>query len=373
MKKALLLFALAISLAATAQFSTQTISINGTNRQFRQYLPSGLSNSEHVPLVIALHGLGDDMQNFSNVGFSWFADTARFICLFPQGLQNTLVGAASWNNGTLLASTADDIGLINALIDSMYVQYGIDLSRVYVCGFSMGGIMSYHTTCALPYRIAAMASVSGTMSDSDVQSCNPGRAIPVMHMHGTADGTVPYDAGKLPSLSLVPTTLAFWKANNGHTDSTMASLPDAVSSDGITVDKFTYTGGNAEFNFWRENGADHQWLYYPANDIDATIEIWLFFRNKVHPNVSQVGVNEMAASAKLLVFQSGSDVVVKADKALQAVEVYDMQGKLLSKANAPQNTTEIRLNLSQQASQMVLVKTLVSNVWVTKRVALMAN
>lgn len=351
-----------------AQFSNHTIDVNGTNRQYRQYLPSGLNTqTESVPLVLAFHGIGDDMQNFSGVGFSYFADTARFICVFPQGIANGF-GQNSWNNGTMfLSSTADDIGMVNNLIDYMHSTYNIDLSRVYVCGFSMGGIMSHHLACALPYRIAAMASVSGTMSDTDVQNCNPGRALPIMHMHGTADGTVPYSGTALPSLSLVQPTINFWKNNNGCTDSTVTPLADIIPADNITVDKIMYTGGGAETNLWKENGADHQWLYYPVNDIDATIEIWLFFRNKSYPAAAS-GINETAA-VKLNAYSANGELVVKAEKNISALEVYDMQGKLVAKS--PNKNAEARINLQQHAGQIVLVKALVNGQWAVKRVALM--
>lgn len=355
------------AVAANAQFSNQTIDVNGTSRQYRQYLPSNLSNSEHVPLVIALHGIGDDMQNFSGVGFSWFCDTARFICVFPQGIANSF-GQNSWNNGTMfLSSTADDIGMINKIIDHMSASYDIDLSRVYVCGFSMGGIMAYHTACALPHRIAAAASVAGTMSDVDVAACNPGRAIPIMHMHGTADGTIPYNGQALPSLSLVPTTINFWKNNNNTTDSTVTALPNTVPGDNITVDKIAYTNGGAELNLWKENGADHQWLYCPVNDIDATIEIWKFFLDKQHPNVAGVGINETVAPA-FNAFVSGNDLTISAEKNIGLVEVYDMQGKLLVQTKAQPNSNECRIALPPQNSQLLLIKAVINGQLVSKRI-----
>ena len=60
-------------------------------------------------------------------------------------------------------------------------------------------------------------------------------------------------------------------------------------SDGITVDTIPSNSCNAPAILWRENGAIHQWLYVPVNDVDATSEIWLFFRDKIHPGPSQLG------------------------------------------------------------------------------------
>lgn len=309
-----------------AQFSNKTMMVGSENRSYRQYLPAGFNAGTEtgLPLIIALHGLGDNMTNFSQVGFQYIADTARFLVVYPQGTPN-FVSQNAWNNGTLLSSGSNDIAFLGMLIDTMIVKYQIDVSRVYFTGFSMGGIMSYHMLCALPHRIAAIASVSGTMSDADISSCNPGRAVPVMHMHGTQDGTVPYDSAALPSLSLVPATLAFWQNNNGCADSSVYNLPD-ITSDGITVDTIRYNSCGAPVVHWRENGADHQWLYRPVNDVDATTEIWLFFRNKVHPSASPLGTDTELVEAPS-VFMSHDQLSIISSAALNFVGVYDLQGK----------------------------------------------
>lgn len=365
MKRALLTTVLALSaIAAFAQFSTQTLNVDGLNREFRQYLPSGLTNNESVPLVIALHGMGDNMTNFSNVGFSWFADTARFICVFPQGINSDIVGQSSWNNGTLIGSTVDDIGFMNRLIDSMYVRHNIDLSRVYVCGFSMGAIMSNRLACSLPHRVAAIAPVCGALSSPDLESCDPGRAFPVMMMNSTVDQLVPYAPATTPTLSSAQQTLDFWNQNNNNTDSTVTAMPD-TENDTITVDKIAFIGGSAPVNMWKQNNAGHQWLYTPVNDIDATTEIWLFFRDKVHPAPAMVGIEEQA-EPKISMYYNGSDIVLKADKKIQGVEVYDMQGKLLVKSTE-NNTGNLKVNMPNMTSQMVIVKAIVDGSLINKK------
>jgi polyhydroxybutyrate depolymerase len=310
--------------------------------------------------------MGDNMLNFSNVGFSWFADTARFICVFPQGINSDIVGQSSWNNGTLIGSTVDDIGFMNRLIDSMYVRHNIDLSRVYVCGFSMGAIMSNRLACSLPHRVAAIAPVCGALSSPDLESCDPGRAFPVMMMNSTVDQLVPYAPATTPTLSSAQQTLDFWNQNNNNTDSTVTAMPD-TQNDTINVDKIAFTGGGAPVNMWKQNNAGHQWLYTPVNDIDATTEIWLFFRDKVHPAPAMVGLEEQAAP-KVSMYYNGSDVVLKADKKIQGVEVYDMQGKLLCQSTK-NNTTETRLPLTNISNQMLIVKMMVNGVMVAKKLA----
>jgi polyhydroxybutyrate depolymerase len=355
-------------ISISAQYSNKSMLVGATNRTYRQYLPTGFNavSEPGVPLLIALHGLGDNMTNFSSVGFSYVADTARFVVVYPQGLLNGF-GNSAWNNGTLLSSSADDISFLSMLIDTMKVKYDIDLNRVYFTGFSMGGIMTYHMLCALPSRIAAIASVSGTMSTSDISGCNPNRAVPVMHMHGTSDPTVPYNSGALPSLSLVPQTLAFWQNNNGCADSSIYSLPD-VAADGITVDTITFNTCGAPLVHWRENNAVHQWLYTPVNDVDATKEIWLFFSDKVHPGASQLGITDIPQYQTTIEYTNAMLSIVSSIP-IQQIGIYDFQGKLIREMNAG-DLLELNIDLTAYSTQMLIVKVLSSGTITTKKILL---
>lgn len=355
-----------ISHPIVAQFSNQTMMVGTESRSYRQYLPTGFNAGAEpgLPLVIALHGLGDNMTNFSNVGFDNIADTARFLVVYPQGTNNILSQSA-WNNGTLLSSGSDDISFLSMIIDTMYVHYNIDLSKVYFTGFSMGGIMSYHMLCAMPSKVAAVASVSGPMSDADITACNPGRSVPIMHMHGTADATVPYDSAALPSLSLVPTTLAFWQNNNGCADSSLFNLPDLVA-DGITVDTIRFNSCGAPVIHWRENGADHQWLYKPANDVDATTEIWLFFMDKSHPGPSQLG-NELQTSTDANIWINNNQLMVSSIVPIQTLAIYDLQGRRLMELEG-NNQKEMSIYLNEQFHSALLVKVSAGNHYTSKKI-----
>ncbi|MEZ5321001.1 MAG: hypothetical protein R2698_02760 [Microthrixaceae bacterium] len=58
-------------------------------------------------------------------------------------------------------------------------------------GFSNGGMMVYRFLCSAADRVAAAASVSGT-NDA---GCEPNGAVSILHIHGTADESVPYRGG----------------------------------------------------------------------------------------------------------------------------------------------------------------------------------
>lgn len=346
MKLTILALASILSFSLFAQQTNETITIGPDNRSYIKYLPTAFDqNTESLPVVFILHGLGDVASNMAGVGTNNIADTARFIAIYPQGVQNSY-GSNAWNNGTLLSSTVDDVAFIDALITEMILSHNADPSRIYVTGFSMGGIMSYHLACNLNDRIAAIASMSGTMSTSDISSCVPSYKTPVMHLHGTADGTVPYDSGALPSLSLVPETMAFWEGVH-----TCGTTPDSTqipntANDGLTVDRFAWTGctPSESLELWRINGGDHIYFYEPVNDFTEANEIWRFFYRWTHPNPAGVSLNENSSNALLNVFPNPTkELITLTSNAQTTISIVDVNGKtcLTTEVNAGKTTIDV--------------------------------
>ena len=89
------------------------------------------------------------------------ADTAGFIAVYPQAAIDPIDGSNAWLHKT--PTTHNDVYFIEAIIDSLSSEFNIDNDRIYACGYSEGGIFSYELGCRLNNRIAAFASVSGSM------------------------------------------------------------------------------------------------------------------------------------------------------------------------------------------------------------------
>lgn len=266
-------------------FSQTTINGNlehdGVTRQYRLYIPASYQGTESWPLVLNLHGAGSNAieQEFYSQ-MDKVADTAQFLVCYPDGLNNL------WNVGWTMGSTADDVGFLSSLIDQLMLDYQIDPNRVYSCGMSNGGFMSYRLACELNQRIAAIASVTGSMVPSNLASCQPSKPVPVMEIHGTADLVVPYNG--LANLCIpVDSVVAFWTNNNYCDPSfTQIDLPDSNPLDGCTVTRFDYNdcADNSKVSLLRVNGGGHTWpgasltVGVTNRDIAASEEIWLFFR-----------------------------------------------------------------------------------------------
>jgi polyhydroxybutyrate depolymerase len=268
MKKTLLTIAAALTFYYS--FSQEfTLIHDGLIRTYRLHIPEGYTGDSLYPLVINMHGLNSNaFEEEVYTAFNSVADTAGLFVAYPNGIDGT------WNISS--ATGTDDVGFISALIDTVDLQYSIDLNRVYATGMSMGGFMSYRLACELSNRIAAIASVTGLQA---FYPCNPDRPVPILQFHGTADPVVPY-AG-------VPATISHWVNHNlCPLDPITTDLPDIDTNDNSTVTVFYYglCEESTEVILYTINNGEHTWpgatiiIGVTNQDIKASNEIWNFFK-----------------------------------------------------------------------------------------------
>jgi polyhydroxybutyrate depolymerase len=146
---------------------------------------------------MALHGAGSDAARFeAKTGFDQIADRDHFIVVYPEA---TLIGnagtARTWNAGRCCspASTSgvDDEQFVVTLLDRLELAYPIDARRVYAVGHSNGGMLAQRLGCEQAARVAAIASVAGSLA---LSSCAPALPVAMIEIHGTADDQVPLSA-----------------------------------------------------------------------------------------------------------------------------------------------------------------------------------
>lgn len=259
-----------------------SLEFDGLNRTFRLYVPNSYNPNEAAPLVINLHGYGSSSVEQEVYGdFRPVADTAGFLVVHPNGTPDNF-NIMHWN--TFGTSNVDDVGFLSALIDTLSTVYNIDAKRVFSTGMSNGGFMSFSLACLLSDRIAAIASVTGSMTLAQLNNCVPGRPVPVLQVHGTADGTVPYEGN--PLFVPVQTVLDFWVGhNNCATTPVITEVPDIDPNDGCTAEQYLYPYGDngSVVEHYKVLGGGHSWPGAPINinvtnmDFSASEEIWRFF------------------------------------------------------------------------------------------------
>lgn len=362
----LLLFPLVISANSFAQTTILgSITHDGLQRDYRLYVPAVYNASQAVPLVLNLHGYTSNAFEQEVYGsFRAIADTANFIIVHPEG---TLDNSQSqyWNSFGAPGGP-DDVSFLSALIDSISAEYNIDMNCVYSTGMSNGGFMSYKLACELGYRIAAVASVTGTMVQSELNACNPDHPTPVLHVHGTADPTVPYLGSAPQTMVSVQTVVDYWASfNNCNMTPTETAVPNINLTDGCTADHFVYSGGDlgTSVELYRVNGGQHTWPGSPTfitigvtnQDFSASVEIWRFFR-QYKLNELTTGIEENVLKEAVTVYPNPSNGAVQIrfeTAAPRTVRVHDAQGRLV--LNQVLNQSLFELNLEKSGIYLLTV------------------
>ena len=257
---------------------------NGIQRDYILYIPAIYDGSTDVPLVLNFHGYGSNANEQMFYGdFRDIADTEGFLLFHPQGTIKN--GDQQLNVGFLgNGNTTDDVGFTEALIDELANLYTINLDRVYATGMSNGGFMSFLLACQLSEKIAAVASVTGSMTPDTYDACNAQQPTPILQIHGTGDSNVLYN-GDTWTRS-IEDVISYWvNYNNCETSPTTTALTDINHSDGSTVEHIIYSGGDngVTTEHMKIIGGGHTWpssaITLPGTnqDINASMEIWHFF------------------------------------------------------------------------------------------------
>lgn len=245
-----------------------TLQHNGIERSYLLTVPGNYSDNTPTPMLFSLHPIGATAQQFFDVTrLDEIAERENFILVTPQGIDGAWATAGFPPGGD-----ADDIGFINALIDTLSVSYNIDPKRIYATGFSNGALLSFDLACNLSGRIAAVAPVSGIMTPDLTQSCAPERPVPVIQTHGTEDSQLPYDRAEQ--------AIDYWVSfNQVNPTPAIIDLADPYPNNGTSVQRYIFNNGTdgVVVQHLRIEGGEHNWPGAVGDsDIDIAQEIWNF-------------------------------------------------------------------------------------------------
>ena len=263
------------------QTLNESIIHDNLQRDYIIHIPSSYNVNTPIPLVFCFHGYGSNASTImSYTNFNYISDTAGFIVVYPLG--TLLQGTTHWNvGGWTTGSITDDVGFSISLLDSILNEYNIDDTRVYSTGMSNGGYMSFLLACQMSDKIAAIASVTGSMTPQTYNACNPQHPTPILQIHGTNDQVVPY-LGDPTWTESIDNLLQYWVAYNNCDLALIeiTAIADINQFDGSTVEYIVYNGCDnfVTTEHFKIYGGDHDWPGAWGNmDIDASAEVWKFF------------------------------------------------------------------------------------------------
>lgn len=336
-KRLILLQFLLVSLVLASHAQIQNFEWDGVQRQYIAKMPT--EHAATVPVMFFLHGLGDNITRLdSEFNFSEIANEFGWLVVAPQALNEG--NGTMWNAG-LMNSNIDDSGFLMALLDSLAVQYAVDLDSVFFTGFSMGGFMTHRMAIEHGDRITACAPVSGLITTS-MSAQTPVAPVRMLHIHGTNDPVVGYNGYSQvfgSNLGLgVYSILNYWiEANQCVNEAVVDTFPD-LKNDGLLFVRYTYEG-EADLQHIKVVGGNHTW-YHSADqyDIGYMDEIYEFFKGNNDGN-THVGST----------YENGSHIWPNPTRGLlqintesaSTVEVIDLQGRILKRENLQQGVNHV--------------------------------
>ena len=260
----LLLTFLGIEQSHAAKFSgLKSIQSGGTIRQYYLYVPDNLK--ENRPLMISCHGHNQDYQyQMEQTQWPLVADTANFVVVYPVGQPRTVWGQNFETGWDVEGMT--DVNFMLDIIKDVKVNYHIDDTKVCISGFSLGGAFVYHCINKAADKFAVAAPISGYNLITTNTSCS--RPVPIVHVHGTADGTMPYSG--------VKDYLKKW-AQEYNCNMT----PEETQGNGYTKLRYKDRDLNSEVVLYSVTGRDH----VPSNDgFHTSSAIWNFCKKYMLDN-----------------------------------------------------------------------------------------
>lgn len=290
-----------------AQRYELTLPHDGRTRQYNLYIPSSWQRQKQLPLVVMLHSGGGNAAMFEErTGMTQKAESEGFIVAYPQGTGYTNGRFYTWNSGHCcfyaLEKQVDDVGFVRKLILELTERLHIDQQRIYVAGFSNGGMLAYRLGAAMPDTLAAIAPVSATIGgkagpdETEFRIPKPPRTLPLITLHGLADQQIPYAGGQGSKAFAERSDLSV-ETSLHHWMQAASCEPEHSGPSKLTesVTRYKYACDEAEIELYTLEGMGHAWpsetrngwrveyalLDEPDTTVSASDIVWNFF--KKHP------------------------------------------------------------------------------------------
>ena len=224
-------------------FNAKIFRNENTQLPYQLYVPFNYSADKSYPLILNLHGAGlRGTDNQRQLGFldAMMKDPTlaldEAIIVMPQCPETDQWVDTNWSLGSYSTASvpeSNELAAVVELIGQLQETFPVDASRIYVCGFSMGGYGTWDMLARHSDLFCAGIPMCGAGDPSQAQTL---AQIPIWAVHGAKDPTVPV---------------------SGSRD--MAEAIEAVGGD-----KFHYTElPDAEHNVWDYTYANReifQWL-----------------------------------------------------------------------------------------------------------------
>jgi len=271
----------------------ERMTVGGFDRSYILRVPRAYDGTKPLPLVIVLHGWTASAriaEQATHMGEE--SDKEGFVMVAPDGVGSP----QGWNAGfiNLSGKQVDDVKFIDALLDKVESEVGIDTDRVFVAGHSNGAFLANLLAARLSTRVAAIASVAGTVGvpskDGGFKIIDPAVGpVSVMLIHGKMDRMVQYastDVALLHGVGAMESAKWWAKQDGCSLTPTESKSPNGY----VVTDTFPGGKNGTEVTLVSISNGTHDWPGGISRDgpetktgVNAASLIWDFFKS--HPKV----------------------------------------------------------------------------------------
>lgn len=272
---------------ATPGSSSETLKVDGKQREYSINIPPGYDGVQALPLVMNFHGRGSNaMQQLLLTGFDTSSDQNNFILVTPNAINGL------WDLPVIPGRATTDTTYTTELLTALGQRLCVDRTRLYAAGMSLGSAMTLALACAPKQSFAAFGGVGASFYRP---ACDASPPAPLIYFHGTADPIVPFEGGKVAGSPKGSVTARVASANQNMADwanHNSCNPTPTVNDLGDTARTiWSDCKNNANVDYYQVNGGGHTWpganqlvadftedrLGKTTQTIDATQLMWEFF------------------------------------------------------------------------------------------------
>jgi poly(hydroxyalkanoate) depolymerase family esterase len=251
-------------------------------RDWKAWIPSGYRDGSAVPMVVVLHGCGQQTADIENTSqYTKLAEARTFIVVYPQQAPSAnSLGCWNWFLGADQERDQGEPAIIAGIAQNVMSRFTIDPKRVYVIGLSSGAAMTVILGATYPDVFAAIGVVAGCEYEGEPCEASGGpdpakqgqiayqamgtraRVMPTLVFHGDADSVVLPINGQQVTAQWVATD--DW-ADNGAHDGSLPAAATSTSNGQVPNGGRSYTvsdwaaHGATLVESWVIHGANHAW------------------------------------------------------------------------------------------------------------------
>jgi poly(hydroxyalkanoate) depolymerase family esterase len=257
------------------------------------YTPAAYKVGSAVPLLVMLHGCGQNAQDFATgTGMNLLAEQYGFIVVYPQQVSKSNQGLC-WNwfsAANQYRGSGEPARIANIVrnVQQESTQWTIDSQRIYVAGLSAGGAMAVILGATYPDLFAAIGVHSGveyqagTTLSAGLRAMRQGgpnpvqqgdaafktmdsfaRVVPTIVFHGTSDRTVaPTNGDQVIQQWMETDTLAshnHYAADFTRPTSVATGRVDMPGGYSYITATWNNNDGEAVQVYWKISGMAHVW------------------------------------------------------------------------------------------------------------------